>query len=64
MRSSSRRDSPAAARAASRVSLAPLKEPQGEGVALGNDITVSLAGEGGGKSQAGTFVRLSCAPVS
>lgn len=51
-------------RAASRVSLAPLKEPQGEGVALGNDITVSLAGEGGGKGEAGTFVRLSCAPVS
>ena len=51
-------------RAASRVDLAPLKEPQGEGVALGNDATVFLAGEGGGKGQAGTFARFACAPVS
>ena len=51
-------------RVASRVSLAPLKEPQGEGVALGNDATVFLAGEGGGKGQAGTFARFACVPVS
>ena len=51
-------------RAASRVDLAPLKEPQGEGVALGNDATVFLAGEGGGKGQAGTFASFACAPMS
>jgi hypothetical protein len=51
-------------RAAARVDLAALKEPQGEGVALANDVSVFLAGEGGGKGQAGTFARVSCAPVS
>jgi hypothetical protein len=45
----------------SAVDVRPLKEPQGEGVALGNDSTVYLAGEGGGKGHAGTFARFSCA---
>jgi hypothetical protein len=49
-------------RAASRVELASLKEPQGEGVALGADSTVFLAGEGGGKGQPGSFARFSCTP--
>ena len=49
-------------RAVSRVELTGLKEPQGEGVALGPDNTVFLAGEGGGKSQPGTFARFTCAP--
>ena len=51
-------------RAASQVDLGALKEPQGEGVALANDTSVFLAGEGGGKGQAGTFARVTCAPVS
>jgi hypothetical protein len=41
------------------VDLKPLKEPQGEGVALGNG-TIFLAGEGGGR--AGTFARFACDP--
>ena len=49
-------------RAANRVDLTSLKEPQGEGVALGADNTVFLAGEGGGKGQPGSFARFSCAP--
>jgi hypothetical protein len=49
-------------RAAGTVNLTSLKEPQGEGVALGADNTVFLAGEGGGKGQPGTFARLSCSP--
>jgi hypothetical protein len=50
---------------AGTVDLTSLNEPQGEGVALGADNTVFLAGEGGGKGQPGTFMRLSCAaPVS
>ena len=44
------------------VDLAPLKEEQGEGVALGVDNTVFLAGEGGGKGQPGSFARFSCTP--
>ena len=51
-------------RAATRLDLASLKEPQGEGVALANDTSVFLAGEGGGKGQAGTFARFACAPAS
>lgn len=46
---------------ASRGSLKELGEPQGEGVAFGDDKTVYLVGEGGGKSQPGTFGRLTCA---
>ena len=49
-------------RAANRVDLTSLKEAQGEGVALGADNTVFLAGEGGGKGQPGSFARFSCAP--
>jgi hypothetical protein len=48
------------AKAARTVDLTPIKEPQGEGVALGPDDTVFLAGEGGGKALPGTFARFSC----
>jgi hypothetical protein len=51
-------------REASTVDLTPLKEPQGEGIELGPDDTVYLAGEGGGKGRAGTFVRFACAPAA
>jgi hypothetical protein len=47
-------------RSASTVDLRPLKEPQGEGVALDSENTVFLAGEGGGKSRPGTFARFAC----
>ena len=46
--------------ATSRVPVTSLKEPQGEGVAFGHDENVYLAGEGGGRSRPGTFVRLEC----
>lgn len=49
-------------RAANRVDLTSLKEAQGEGVALGTDNAVFLAGEGGGKGQPGSFARFSCTP--
>jgi hypothetical protein len=49
-----------ASKAAKTVDLTALKEPQGEGVALGSDNVVFLAGEGGGKAQPGTFVRFTC----
>ena len=49
-------------RAANRVDLTSLNEPQGEGVALGADNTVFLAGEGGGKKQPGSFARFPCVP--
>ena len=42
------------------VRLESMQEPQGEGVALADAATVYLAGEGGGKSQPGSFVRLAC----
>ena len=48
--------------AANSVDLTSLKEPQGEGVALGPDNTVFVAGEGGGKGRPGTFARFTCAP--
>ena len=47
-------------KASGTVDLTGLNEPQGEGVALGADNTVFLAGEGGGKERPGTFMRLSC----
>jgi hypothetical protein len=47
-------------RQAGRVELARTGEVQGEGVAIGGDGTVYLAGEGGGKSRRGTFTRLAC----
>ena len=49
-------------RAANRVDLTMLKEAQGEGVALGADNAVFLAGEGGEKGQPGSFARFSCVP--
>jgi len=48
-------------RTGTRVDLTPLKEPQGEGIALGDADEVFLAGEGGGKGRAGTFARFTCA---
>jgi hypothetical protein len=50
-------------RSASTVDLKPLKEPQGEGLALGADNVVFVAGEGGGPKQPGTFARFSCNPT-
>ena len=41
--------------------LAPLDEPQGEGVAITNEGDVYLAGEGGGHGLPGTFAHLRCA---
>lgn len=49
-------------RPAFTVDLKPLREPQGEGVAFGAEDSVFLAGEGGGKSRSGTFVRFACTP--
>jgi len=48
------------ARQVFRSDLTPLKEPQGEGVAIANDGSMLLVGEGGGKHQPGTFARASC----
>lgn len=45
---------------ASVFSLRQLGEPQGEGVALGIDGDVYLAGEGGRRRVPGTFARLRC----
>lgn len=45
-----------------RVDLTGLGETQGEGLALGSDDVVYVAGEGGGKSQPGTFAHFSCKP--
>jgi len=46
---------------ASRVSLKAVGEPQGEGLAFGDEKTIYLVSEGGRKSQPGTFSRLTCA---
>lgn len=46
-----------------RVPLTPLREPQGEGVAIGSANEVFVAGEGGGKQMPGTFARFACAPA-
>ena len=43
------------------IDLKAVGEVQGEGVAIASDGTVYLAGEGGGKSQPGTFARFACA---
>jgi hypothetical protein len=48
-------------REASRVSLESLGEPQGEGIAFADESSIYLVSEGGGKSQPGTFGRLTCA---
>jgi hypothetical protein len=45
-----------------RVDLKPLKEPQGEGVAIGANDTIFVAGESGGEGKGGTFARFSCVP--
>jgi hypothetical protein len=42
------------------VGLDEVGEPQGEGIAIGDDGTVYLTGEGGGNAQPGTFARLRC----
>jgi hypothetical protein len=47
-----------------RVDLTPLREAQGEGVALGSDAVVYVVGEGGGKQRPGTFTRFTCEPQS
>lgn len=44
-----------------RIPLTSLGEPQGEGIAFGEDGALYLVGEGGGKSKPGTFARLTCA---
>jgi hypothetical protein len=45
-----------------RVDLTPLREPQGEGVAIDANNNLFVAGErGGGKHKGGTFARFSCA---
>ncbi len=49
---------------AGRVDLKAVGEPQGEGVAMAADGTVYLIGEGGGKSQPGTFATLTCSVKS
>ena len=48
-------------RPSATVDVTTLRESQGEGIAFGRDNTVVLAGEGGGKGTAGTFVRFACA---
>jgi hypothetical protein len=45
---------------AARIDLKAAGEAQGEGVAIAADGTVYLTGEGGGKSQPGTFARFTC----
>jgi hypothetical protein len=47
-------------RPSATVDVTTLKESQGEGIAFGSDNTLVLAGEGGGKGGAGTFVRFAC----
>ena len=47
-----------------RVDLKAVREPQGEGVAIAGDGTVYLIGEGGWKSQSGTFATLTCSVTS
>jgi hypothetical protein len=49
---------------AGRVDLKAVGEPQGEGVAIAADGTVYLTGEGGGKSQPGTFAKFACSAKS
>ena len=50
--------------AAGRVDLKAIGEAQGEGVAIAADGTVYLTGEGGGKSQPGTFAKHMCSMKS
>jgi hypothetical protein len=46
-----------------RYDLESVHEPQGEGVTFGDDGTIYLVGESGGKAGGGTFARLACALV-
>ena len=48
------------ARQVLKFDVTALKEPQGEGVAIGNNGAMLLVGEGGGKHKPGTFARASC----
>lgn len=48
--------------AVTRVELAPLKEPQGEGATFAGGDALYLVGEGGGKARPGTFSRVACGP--
>ncbi len=50
-------------RETARVDVSELGEPQGEGIAFGPDNTLLLTGEGGGRSEPGTFWRLSCPAI-
>ena len=43
-----------------KMTLAEVREPQGEGVAFADNGTLYLVGEGGGRSRPGTFARLAC----
>jgi hypothetical protein len=45
---------------AGRLDLKATGETQGEGVAIASDGTLYLTGEGGGKSQPGTFAKFAC----
>jgi hypothetical protein len=47
-------------REARRIDLQVIGEAQGEGIAIGDDAAVYLAGEGGGKARPGTFARFTC----
>jgi hypothetical protein len=47
-------------REAGRVSLASLKEPQGEGVAFASNDSIYVVGEGGGKRRPGTLAHIAC----
>jgi hypothetical protein len=49
---------------AARVDVTALGEPQGEGIAVANDGTVYLTGEGGAKGRPGTFARFDCTAAS
>jgi hypothetical protein len=46
---------------AGRIALKAIGERQGEGITFGDEKTIYLVGEGGGKSQPDSFGRLNCA---
>ena len=45
------------------VDITGVGEPQGEGLAIADDGTLYLAGEGAGESAPGTFARVACLPA-
>jgi hypothetical protein len=47
-----------------RLSLAALKEPQGEGVTFVSNDSIYVVGEGGGRGRPGTFAHVACTPVA